>query len=91
MSGYHHGSYDDGCPDCGTTDTVHTDGCRRRVVRHRNRSHIATGAGPGEPRRAPGDPCNVCDGPCRFGNCADCGGHSEHNWGCRQTATGATR
>lgn len=29
-----------------------------------------------------GDPCDICEGPCRFGNCLSCGGHSEHNAGC---------
>lgn len=29
-----------------------------------------------------GDPCDICDGPCRYGNCDRCGGHSEHNVGC---------
>lgn len=38
-----------------------------------------------------GDPCAVCGGgdvekPCQYGNCPHCGGHSEHNWGCREVA-----
>lgn len=34
-----------------------------------------------------GDHCWVCDGRCRYGQCPDCGGHSEHNYGCPQTTT----
>lgn len=29
-----------------------------------------------------GEQCGVCEGPCRYGTCGDCGGHSEHNSGC---------
>ena len=32
--------------------------------------------------RRVGDACGVCEGPCRYGNCSRCGGHSEHNAGC---------
>lgn len=31
----------------------------------------------------PGDACDICAGPCLYGNCKFCGGHSEHNHGCR--------
>lgn len=30
------------------------------------------------------DPCDICEGPCRYGNCLTCGGHSEHNVGCSE-------
>lgn len=38
------------------------------------------------------DPCWVCGGgnrpaPCRHGRCTACGGHSEHNFGCRTLAS----
>jgi len=71
---------DDGCRHCGTTDSTHLSDCPSR------RRELA-GAGP-RPKSARGAPCDVCEGPCRYGHCAECGGHSEHNWGCPQTATG---
>ena len=29
MAGYYHGSYDDGCPDCGSIDRNHSPLCPR--------------------------------------------------------------
>jgi hypothetical protein len=72
---------DNGCPDCGTTDTRHADYCSRAPRRQATGTRVLTTL----PKiKAIGDPCNVCEGPCRFGNCPVCGGHSEHNWGCRE-------
>jgi len=75
---------DTGCRHCGTTDNTHLPNCpsQRRKL-----------AGAGPRRYAPrpcGTPCDVCEGPCRYDRCTECGGHSEHNWGCPQTATATT-
>jgi len=75
-------SPDDGCPSCGTTDRHHAPECNYVRTRMKTRD-----SGPLPRKTDRGEHCEVCEGPCRYGHCPDCGGHSEHNWGCPQTAT----
>ena len=31
-----------------------------------------------------GESCGICEGPCKYGTCMSCNGHSEHNYGCNK-------
>ena len=92
---------DTGCRDCGTTDRTHLPDCKSRAAQvqravSRFQDELRANAGAIgailEGRVGVGGHCDVClevtgNAACRYGNCVDCGGHSEHNWGCVQTAT----
>jgi hypothetical protein len=70
----------DGCPDCGTVDRTHAVDCDHVS------DEIPAGEHTRETKTAIGDPCDTCEGPCRYGHCPECGGHSEHNYGCANLA-----
>lgn len=73
-------NYDDTAPCCGITDSVHAKDCREQRHKLREGGPIRSVA----PIRQVGDDCMPCEGPCRYGQCPDCRGHSEHNVGCPQ-------